>query len=127
MNVVSMSTEQKSSDIGIPRSPSGTQPEVRPKPTPVAPKPVAEQSKNNLLPGASREVREDVERAMNVAREAAKIFNRNVSFEYVEDVDEYQVVVKEGERIIRKIPSDEMLRLVQNINEMLGVIFDKEA
>jgi len=38
-----------------------------------------------------------------------------------------QVIVKEsddGEKIIRKIPSDEIVRLIAKRNEILGFLFD---
>ena len=62
------------------------------------------------------------------AEEMSRIFGRDIKFRYKKEADLYQVEVidLQDQRVIRKIPSDEIVSLIENINEMLGALFDKK-
>ncbi len=55
--------------------------------------------------------------------------NTNVTFGFNEDIEGLFVTVSEKDtnRIIRKIPSDEAMRLMAKMKEVVGIIFDKQA
>jgi flagellar protein FlaG len=59
----------------------------------------------------------------------ARIFDRSLRFEYVQEAGMYQVHVVDTIRdeVIRKIPPDELIRFIAYINEMLGALLDVEA
>ncbi len=62
------------------------------------------------------------------AEEMSRIFGRDIKFRYKKEADLYQVEVidLQDQRVIRKIPPDEIVSLIENINEMLGALFDKK-
>ena len=62
------------------------------------------------------------------AEEMSRIFGRDIKFRYKKEADLYQVEVidLQDQRVIRKIPPDEIVCLIENINEMLGALFDKK-
>lgn len=74
-------------------------------------------------------VKEGLASAVRKAEEMARIFDRSLRFEYVEEAGMYQVHVIDTVRdeVIRKIPPDELIRFIAYINEMLGALLDVEA
>ncbi|EFQ23504.1 flagellar protein FlaG protein [Aminomonas paucivorans DSM 12260] len=62
------------------------------------------------------------------AEEMSRIFGRDIKFRYKKEADLYQVEVidLQDQKVIRKIPPDEIVSLIENINEMLGALFDKK-
>ena len=93
-------------------------------------KAVSEQKSGNFL--KNDEVRKDdtkMERLLDQAEKMASVFGRNLKFRYRKEADVYQVEVIDAQsnEIVRKIPSDEMLRFIEHINEMLGALFDEQA
>jgi uncharacterized FlaG/YvyC family protein len=56
--------------------------------------------------------------------------SRYLQFTIHEDAGVIQVVVKESngeEKVIRKIPSDEIVRLIEKRNQILGFLFEAVA
>ncbi len=70
-----------------------------------------------------------MERLLDQAEKMAGVFGRNLKFRYRKEADVYQVEVvdAQSDEIVRKIPSDEMVRFIEHINEMLGALFDEQA
>lgn len=71
--------------------------------------------------------KKDVMRAAENANEIAAMFGRNLRFEYKEEAGLMQVTVTDTDKdeVIRKIPSDEMVRFVEHIKDLLGATFDE--
>jgi len=72
--------------------------------------------------GALRETLAQVEKV-------AQAFNRHLRFEVKTEADlvQVQVVNASDGKVIRKIPPDEVVRMVERVNELLGALFDVEA
>jgi uncharacterized FlaG/YvyC family protein len=63
-----------------------------------------------------------------IAEKLSKLSNRRLKFEYREDADVYQItVVNEDEEVVRKIPADSILRVIENIERMRGISIDTRA
>ena len=93
-------------------------------------KAVSEQKSGNFL--KNDEVRKDdtkMERLLEQAEKMANVFGRNLKFRYRKEADVYlvEVIDAQSQDIVRKIPSDEMVRFIEHINEMLGALFDTQA
>jgi flagellar protein FlaG len=68
-----------------------------------------------------------LERALDSFQEHAALHSRYLQFNIEEEANLVQVIVKESndeEKIIRKIPPDEIVRLIERRNEILGFLFD---
>jgi uncharacterized FlaG/YvyC family protein len=68
-----------------------------------------------------------LERVLDNFQIKAAMHSRYLQFTIQEDAHLVQVIVKESndeEKIIRKIPSDEIVRLIAKRNEILGFLFD---
>ena len=93
-------------------------------------KAVSEQRQDNAVKkiGAQKD-EAHMERLLDQAEKMAGVFGRNLKFRYRKEADVYQVEVIDAQsnEIVRKIPSDEMLRFIEHINEMLGALFDEQA
>ena len=77
-------------------------------------------------------VRDDstLERVVESIRAHAALHSRHLQFNIEEEAGLVQVIVVETndeEKIIRKIPPDEIVRLIERRNEILGVLFDMVA
>ena len=75
-----------------------------------------------------RRTSKDLDGALESFQKLAALHLRHLSFTVREDADLIQVVVTESngeDRIIRKIPSDEIVRLIERRNEILGFLFDR--
>ena len=63
-----------------------------------------------------------------IAEKLSKLSNRRLRFEYHEEADMYQItVVNEDEEVVRKIPADSILRVIENIERMRGISIDTRA
>ena len=63
-----------------------------------------------------------------IADKLSKLSNRRLKFEYREEADVYQItVVNEDEEVVRKIPADSILRVIENIERMRGISIDTRA
>ena len=72
----------------------------------------------------------NLERVLDNFQINAAMHSRYLQFTVQEDAGLVQVVVKESngeEKVIRKIPSDEIVRLIEKRNEILGFLFDTVA
>ena len=73
--------------------------------------------------------KEDIRSAIRKAEQMAMIFDRSLKFKYVEEADIYQVHVIDhahDDKVIRKIPPDELVHFIAAVNQMLGALFDTE-
>jgi len=74
--------------------------------------------------------KEDIRSAIRKAEQMAMIFDRSLRFKYVEEANIYQVHVIDhanNDKVIRKIPPDELVHFIAAVNEMLGALFDTEV
>jgi uncharacterized FlaG/YvyC family protein len=63
-----------------------------------------------------------------IAEKLSKLSNRRLKFEYREEADVYQItVVNEDEEVVRKIPADSILRVIENVERMRGISIDTKA
>jgi flagellar protein FlaG len=70
-----------------------------------------------------------LEQALGKAEKMAQVFGRNLKFRYMEDAGIVQVTVIDAgtDEVIRKIPPDEVVRLVEHIHDMFGAMLDVKA
>ncbi|MFA7621184.1 MAG: flagellar protein FlaG [Aminobacteriaceae bacterium] len=71
-----------------------------------------------------------LQRALDSYQDHAAYSSRFLQFNIVEEAGLVQVIVKERnaeEKVIRKIPPDEIVRLIERQNEMIGFLFDLVA
>jgi len=74
--------------------------------------------------------KEDIRSAIRKAEQMAMIFDRSLKFKYIEEANIYQVHVIDhanNDKVIRKIPPDELVHFIAAVNEMLGALFDTEV
>ena len=75
--------------------------------------------------------RSDVKTILEKTAELAKLFNsrRKIKYEVIEEADlvQIQVIDEDEGKIIRKIPSDEIVELVKKIHEVLSGWLDVKA
>ena len=70
----------------------------------------------------------DAKEATRIAEKLSKMSNSRLKFEYREEADVFQIsVVDEDDEVIRKIPADSILRVIENIERMLGLSIDTKA
>ena len=64
----------------------------------------------------------------NIAREIKSVHNIGLKFSMHENTGKTLVRVtdKSTNKVIRQIPSEEMLRFSENLDKMVGILFDKE-
>jgi flagellar protein FlaG len=66
--------------------------------------------------------------ANKIAEKLSKMSNRRLKFEYREEADVFQItVVDDDDEVVRKIPADSILRVIENIERMLGLSIDTKA
>lgn len=74
--------------------------------------------------------KEDIKSAIRKAEQVAMIFDRSLKFKYIEEANIYQVHVIDhanNDKVIRKIPPDELVHFIAAVNQMLGALFDTEV
>ena len=77
---------------------------------------------------ANRDERTDASKANKIAEKLSKMSNRRLKFEYREEADVFQItVVDDDDEVIRKIPADGILRVIENLDRMLGLSIDTKA
>jgi uncharacterized FlaG/YvyC family protein len=70
----------------------------------------------------------DRKEATKVAENLSRMSNRKLKFEYHEEADIFQVtVVNEDGEVVREIPADSVLSVIENIERMLGLRIDTKA
>lgn len=67
--------------------------------------------------------------ALKAADRLSEYSNRRLKFEYQEEADVFQVSVMDGEEgeVIRKIPADNVLRMIENLKKYVGASLDTTA
>jgi uncharacterized FlaG/YvyC family protein len=77
---------------------------------------------------APSNTKDRVKETSKIAEKLSNLSNRRLRFEYREEVDMYQItVVNEEEEVVRKIPADSILRVIENIERMRGISIDTRA
>jgi flagellar protein FlaG len=73
--------------------------------------------------------KEAVERAVQKASELARSLSRKLSFTYDDRIEKIIVRVMEGEtdKIVRQIPTEEMIRLSVRMDEIMGMLIDQDV
>ena len=88
------------------------------------------------LDTAQKQKVDDTEKVKEIAKETVDYFNKfvkevQVDLRYAVDDKTNEVVIqifeKGTDKLIRQIPPDEILRLKQRINDLLGIIYDETA
>jgi uncharacterized FlaG/YvyC family protein len=81
-----------------------------------------------LSEAASADTRDQANYLTKIAEKLSKLSNRRLKFEYREEADVYQItVVNEDEEVVRKIPADSILRVIENLERMRGISIDTRA
>jgi flagellar protein FlaG len=72
---------------------------------------------------------EAIEKALAKAQELARSFSRTLSFSYDDRIDKVIVRVMEGngEKVVRQIPPEEMIRLSLKMDEIMGMLINQDA
>ncbi len=99
-------------------------------PTSATPSPVEQEAVKNEQEQKDPEARkEKVEEAVDKLNQTAIIFDRSLKFQIHDGTKETMVSVidKTTDKVIREIPSKEVLDLVSKMRDYLGMIFDKKA
>ena len=79
-------------------------------------------------PEAARGGSKNAGEANKIAEKLSRMSNSRLKFEYREEADVFQItVVDENDEVIRKIPADGILRVIENIDRMLGLSIDTKA
>ena len=72
---------------------------------------------------------EAVEKAVQKANELARSLSRKLSFSYDDRINKVIVRVMEGEgdKLVRQIPTEEMIRLSVRMDEIMGMLIDQDV
>ena len=67
--------------------------------------------------------------ALAKLEEMSRVFGRHLRFELKRDPNLVQVSVIDSstEEVVRKIPPDEVVRMIEQVDQMIGVLFDRSA
>jgi flagellar protein FlaG len=66
--------------------------------------------------------------ALNAAKRLTEYSNSRLKFEYQKEADVFQVsVVDGGDEVIRKIPPDSVLHMIENLKRFRGSTLDTKA
>jgi flagellar protein FlaG len=97
----------------------------------------AVRQKNSVTPSPSENVknedekpsRETVEETLVKANELARKFSRELSFSYDERIDRVVVTVREGgtDKVVRQLPPEEMIRLSEKMDDIMGMLINQSA
>ena len=88
------------------------------------------QAKANNVTNLREYSKEDIKSAIRKAEQMAMIFDRSLKFKYVEEANIYQVHVIDhahDDKVIRKIPPDELIHFIARVNEMIGALFEAKV
>lgn len=80
--------------------------------------------------GETREIEKtEIEKALEVINNALKVTDKKLDFELHEGTNRTMVKVinRETEEIIREIPPEEILNLVEKMTELVGLMMDKRV
>jgi flagellar protein FlaG len=87
--------------------------------------PMEEKSRN---PDIDPREKEDVNEAIEKLKHAGEIFNRRLDFRVDEETNRVVVKVVDTttDKVIKEIPSEQLLQLAAKIQEMIGILVDEE-
>ena len=70
-----------------------------------------------------------IEKAVERANELARSLSRKLSFSYDDRINKVIVLVMEGDgdKLVRQIPTEEMIRLSVRMDEIMGMLIDQDA
>jgi flagellar protein FlaG len=124
MDMSVRSGAQQASAQGV--SPSAESAQIEKPSTPVA-KAKAEEKKEDKKDVET--LKQQLGKLSNDLNKEMSPLNFNVKFGFNDKVDEMYVSVteKSSNKLIRKIPSDEAMNLMEKMREIVGMIFDKKA
>ena len=73
--------------------------------------------------------KEELQKLTEQLNKEMQPLNPDIKFSFNDKVDELvvDVVEKHSNRIIRKIPSDEALKIMQKMRELVGILFDNKG
>jgi len=79
--------------------------------------------------GNEKPSREDVEKALARVNDVASSLSRELSFTYDKRIDKIIVKVMEGdgERVIRQLPPEEMIRLALQMENIMGMLINQSV
>ena len=85
--------------------------------------------KNETKPTDTDTLKKELTRITDALNKEMDPLGTNVRFGFNDKIEEMYVSVIEASsnRVIRKIPSDEAMRLMAKMREISGIIFDKKA
>ncbi len=88
-------------------------------------------NKSNIQQESKKIHKEQLEQELNLDKlnKQMKQIGTDINFRYNDDIEGLVVTVKEagGEKIIREIPTKEVIALVRQMNEVVGLIFDAKC
>ncbi|GLH57786.1 flagellar protein FlaG [Helicobacter ailurogastricus] len=72
---------------------------------------------------------QDLQKLTKELNEKMKRIESNLTFSYNEVLHSLVVTIKDsnGDRIVREIPSQEVIKLTEKMRDILGIIFDKKG
>jgi flagellar protein FlaG len=78
--------------------------------------------------GGKEASREEIDRMMNMLERAANTVDKRLSFEYNEKTKRLimRVTDPSTNEVVRQIPSKEMMHLLENIHDSIGVFIDEQ-
>ena len=73
--------------------------------------------------------RETVEETLVKANEMAKKFSKELSFSYDKRIDRVVVTVREGDtdKVVRQLPPEEMIRLSEKMDDIMGMLINQSV
>jgi len=79
--------------------------------------------------GNGKPSREEVEKTLVKVNELAKSLSRKLSFSYDDRIEKIIVKVMEGdgEKVIRQIPPEEMIRLSLRMDDVMGMLINQDV
>ena len=92
------------------------------------PAPVPSLEEKNRNTGIDPNEKDNVNEAIEKLKHAGEIFNRRLDFRVDEETNRVVVKVVDTatDKVIKEIPSEQLLQLVAKIQEMIGILVDEE-
>ena len=89
---------------------------------------IAEEEQVSRTSGGKEASREDIERLTQALNKAGRSVDQRVSFEYNEKIKRIVMRVADPNthEVVRQIPSREMMRILENIHDMIGIFVDEQ-
>ena len=83
----------------------------------------------NVRNADAKPSREKIEETLVKANEMAKKFSKELSFSYDERIDRVVVTVREGgtDKVVRQLPPEEMIRLSEKMDDIMGMLINQSV